>query len=321
MSGKWVEPDKRDNVVDFVREIREKTGISRNKIIVWLELPAGKYYDWKKRYGKENRHNGWIPRDWWLLEIEKQAIIDYFQRHPLEGYRRLTYMMMDDDIIAVSPSTTYRVLQGAGLLGKRNVKPSKKGTGFVQPLRAHQHWHIDICYINIDGTFYYMCTILDGYSRFVVHWEIKESMKEQDVEIILQRAKEKFPNASSRIISDNGPQFIAKDFKEFIRVSGMTHVRTSPYYPQSNGKLERYHKSMKKETVRKKAPESFSQARRVMHDYVEHYNYKRLHSAIGYIAPADKLAGKAPEILATREYKLEKARAMRKEAARIESAA
>lgn len=304
-----------------MREIREKTGISRNKIIVWLELPAGKYYDWKKRYGKENLHNGWIPRDWWLLEIEKQAIIDYFQQHPFEGYRRLTYMMMDEDIVAVSPSTTYRVLHRAGLLGRRIVKPSKKGAGFVQPLRAHQHWHIDVCYINICGTFYYLCTILDGYSRFVVHWELKESMKEQDIEIILQRALEKYPSASPRIISDNGPQFIAKDFKEFIRVSGMTHVRTSPYYPQSNGKLERYHKTMKKETVRKQAPENLSHARRIMLGFVAHYNHKRLHSAIGYIAPADKLAGKAPMILAERERKLEKARSLRKVTANAVSAA
>ena len=98
---------------------------------------------------------------------------------------------------------------------------------------------MDISYINICGTFYYLCSVLDGCSRYTVHWEIEESMTEAQVEIILQRAKEKFPNARPGIISDNGPQFIAKDFKEFIKISGMTHVRTSPYYPQSNGKIER----------------------------------------------------------------------------------
>ena len=89
-----------------------------------------------------------------------------------------------------------------------------------------------------------MCSILDGYSLYIVHWEIREKMREADMEIILQRAKEKFPDNSPRIISDNGPQFIAKDFKEFIRVMGMSHVRTSPYYPQSNGKIERDRKSV-----------------------------------------------------------------------------
>jgi putative transposase len=76
-------------------------------------------------------------------------------------------------------------------------------------------------------------TLPFGYSRFIVHWEIREKMEEIDVETILQRARERFPAATPKIISDNGPQFIAKDFKEFIRVAGMTHVRTSPYYPQT----------------------------------------------------------------------------------------
>jgi putative transposase len=112
----------------------------------------------------------------------------------------------------------------------------EEGTGFEQPLVVHQHWHIDVSYINISGTFYYLCSILDGCSRYIVNWDLRDSMTEADIEIILQGAKEQYPEARPRVISDNGPQFIAKDFKEFIRVSGMTHVRTSPYYPQSNGK-------------------------------------------------------------------------------------
>jgi len=84
-------------------------------------------------------------------------------------------------------------------------------------------------------------------SRYIVHWEIRESMTEAEIETIIQRARERHPDARPRIISDNGPQFIAKDFKEFIRICGMTHVRTSPYYPQSNGKIERWHKTLKGE--------------------------------------------------------------------------
>jgi putative transposase len=96
-------------------------------------------------------------------------------------------MMLDADVAAVSPASVWRVLKQAGLLSRWKSKPSRKGTGFEQPLRPHQHWHIDVSYINLCGTFYYLC----------------------------------------------GPQFIARDFKEFIRISGMTHVRTSPNYPQS----------------------------------------------------------------------------------------
>lgn len=208
--------------------------------------------------------------------LEKQAIINFHLKNPLEGYRRLTFMMLDADIVAVSPSSVWRVLGQEGLLKKWNGKPSKKGTGFEQPPQPHQHWHIDVSYINISGTFYYLCSVLDGYSRFIVHWDLRESMTEAEIEVILQGAKEKHLEAKPRIISDNGPQFIARDFKEFIRISGMTHVRTSPYYPQSNGKLERWHKSLKSECIRPGTPLTPEDARRLIQQYVDRYHTVRL---------------------------------------------
>ena len=177
--------------MDFVRRWSEKTEIGAGRFIGWLDITASKFYDWRERYGKVNEHNGWVPRDFWLEDWEKQAIIGFHLKNPLEGYRRLTFMMLDADIVAVSPTSVWRVLSQAGLLSKWNGKPSKKGTGFEQPLAAHQHWHIDVSYINISGTFYYLCSVLDGCSRYIVNW-----------------------------------------------ISGMTHVRTSPYYPQSNGNIE-----------------------------------------------------------------------------------
>src|SRR4030042_662531 len=138
-------------------------------------------------------------------------------------------------------------------------------------------------------------------------------MKESDVEIILQGAREKFPGAKPRLISDNGPQFIAKDFKEFIRLSGMTHVKTSPYYPQSNGKLERYHRTIKGACIRVNTPLSLADAQRLVTEFVAHYNNTRLHSAIDYITPKDKLQGRAEVILAQRDSKLAAAREARKD--------
>ena len=280
--------------------------------ISWLSIAKSKFYTWIQRYGIANEHNAPIPRDFWLEDWERQEIIRFYLDHPLEGYRRLTFMMLDQDIVAISPSSTYRVLKKADLLKKWNGKKSLKGTGFVQPLKPHEHWHVDVSYINLCGTFYYLCSLLDGCSRYIVHWEIREQMTETDVEIILQRAKEKFPEARPRIISDNGPQFVSKDFKEFIKLSGMTHVRTSPFYPQSNGKLERFHQTIKGECIRPKTPLSLEDARRVAGEYIEHYNNIRLHSAIGYIAPADKLAGRDEEIFKERDRKLEEARELRK---------
>jgi transposase InsO family protein len=137
-------------------------------------------------------------------------------------------------------------------------------------------------------------------------------MRETDIEVILERAKEKHPEAKPRIISDNGPQFIARDFKEFIRISGMTHVRTSPYYPQSNGKIERWHQSLKSECIRPGTPLSLDDAQRLVRSYVEHYNTIRLNAAVGYVTPKDMLAGRQQEIQADRDRKLEAAREHRK---------
>jgi len=307
-----VEHDIRDKVVDFVNYWSETSGISISKFILWLSISSSKFYSWRSRYGRVNEHNSWIPRDFWLEDWEKEAIIEFYLKHPDEGYRRLTYMMLDKDIAYVSPSTTYRVLSNAGLLYKWNRNKSLKGAGFREPDRAHQHWHIDISYLNITGTFYYLLSIIDGYSRYIIHWEIRESMRESDVEIVIQRAREKFPGVNPRIISDRGPQFVAKDFKEFIRVSGIDHVLTSPYYPQSNGKKERWYRTLKSECIRPKTPLSLEEARRIVAEFVEYYNTRRLHSAIGYITPIDKLNGRELEIFASRDKKLEQARARRK---------
>jgi putative transposase len=301
----------RDQIVDFVRCWSDKTDIGAGRFVEWLGVRAGKFYDWRERYGKANEHNAWVPRDFWLEDWEKKAIVDFHLKNPLEGYRRLTFMMLDQDVVAVSPSSVWRVLGQAGLLAKWNGHPSKKGTGFAQPLAAHKHWHIDVSYINISGTFYYLCSVLDGYSRFLVHWELRPSMTEAEIEIVLQRGREKYPDAKPRIISDNGPQFIARDFKEFIRIAGMTHVRTSPYYPQSNGKLERWHKSLKSECIRPGTPLSQQDAERLIQQYVDHYNNVRLHSSIGYVTPMDMLAGRQKEIQAARDRKLEEARQKR----------
>jgi transposase InsO family protein len=295
-------------VVDYVKHWSQRTELPRTRLVGWLGMGTSKFYQWQERYGQATEHNGQVPRDFWLQEWEQRAIFDFHDRHPLEGYRRLAFMMLDDDVVAVSPSTVYRTLKTAGRLDSRRWSPSKKGTGFVQPLRTHQHWHVDISYINVAGTFYYLTSVLDGFSRYIVHWEIRESMTEADVETIVQRALEKHPGAKPRIISDNGPQFIARDFKEFIRLAGITHVRTSPYYPQSNGKLERWHGSLKRECIRPAAPASLEEARRRVADYVVHYNQARLNSAIGYLTPADKLNGLETVIFAERDRKLEEAR-------------
>lgn len=121
--------------MDFVRLWSEATEIKVGRFVEWLGVTTSKFYNWRERYGRVNEHNAWVPRDFWLEN--------------------------------------------------------------VQPPQAHQHWHVDVSYINIAGTFYYVCSVLDGFSRFIVHWDLRESMTEADIEIILQVAKEKYPQAET----------------------------------------------------------------------------------------------------------------------------
>jgi transposase InsO family protein len=298
--------------VDFIAEWSETTELPIRRWLGWVPLSVAQFYRWKQRYGRANEHNGKVPRDFWLHDEERQAILDFHETHPLEGYRRLTFMMLDQDVVAVSPSTVYRVLKAANRLDRWNRAPSSKGQGFRQPTAAHQHWHTDIAYVNVGGTFYYLISVLDGYSRFLIHWELRESMTETDVEIVLERARHLFPEARPRIISDNGGAFLAKDFKVFLRIAGMTHVRTSPYYPQSNGKIERFHRTLKADAIRRFEPSDPDEARRVVGRFVEHYNHVRLHSALGYVTPADQLAGREEQLWKERDRKLEQARERRR---------
>ena len=116
--------------MDFVRRWSEKTEIGAGRFIERLDITASKFYDWRDRYGKADEHNGWVPRDFWLEEWEKQAIIGFHLKNPLEeGYRRLTFMMLDADLVAVSPTSVWRVLSQGGLLSKWNGKPSKRARG------------------------------------------------------------------------------------------------------------------------------------------------------------------------------------------------
>lgn len=307
-----MEPDLRDEVVDFVCRMSGKTQLPQKFFTDKLSLHQPKFCEWKKRYGCPNNHNGQMPRDYWLTEEEQQTAIDFYLQNQEDGYRRCTYMMMDQNILAASPSAIYRTLSKAGVLRTRQTRKPKKGGGFEQPLFPHQHWHTDISYIKIDKVFYYLVCVLDGYSRVIVHWDIRCSMEDQDIHVVQQAAVEKYPDAKPRFITDRGSQFSGKEFKTFINLHGLSHVMTSPYYPQSNGKLERFHFSIKQECIRKKIPLDLEQAKRIAAEYIRYYNEERLHSAIGYITPMDKLEGREKKVFQLRDQRLEEARKNRR---------
>lgn len=300
-------------MIETIESYNKKTGISITNLLSYAKLNKSKYYQWKRRYGVINYHNSHIPRSHWILESEKKSIIEYAKSHMNEeGYRRLCYKMLDENIVAVSPSTAYRVLKKANLISRFKSKPSSKGNGFIQPTKPHEHWHIDISYIKVLRENYFLISIIDGYSRYIVNHSLKGSMETFDIEIVLQEALEKYKDAKPRIISDNGSQFISNEFKEFIRYHGLTHIRTSIRYPESNGKKERFYQTLKKEHVRKISFLSFEDAKIRIANYIDYYNTERLHSAIDFLTPEDILKGRRIMRLQERKEKLQFARERRK---------
>ena len=249
-----------------------------------------------------------MPKSHWLLAWEIAAIINFKRLHFDEGYRRLTYMMLDQNIVAVSPSAVYRILKRENLLRTQWRHKKAKGSGFMQPLSPHEHWHLDITYINFKGTFVYLVVLIDGYSRFIVHHEVKLSVEALDIEIMMERALAKFPGVKPILITDNGPQFIANDFKEYLKIAGITHRRTRFFYPQSNGKVERVIQTAKSEAVRRFSFLDMEDLIKQILWYVTDYNEHRLHSSIGYIAPIDMLNGKQKAIFEKRIEQLKIAR-------------
>jgi len=147
--GGGTSPTPRGPAVDFVRRFSQRTERPVRWVLDRLTLAPAQFYRWIDRYRRGNTPHGPVPRAHWLVPAERDAILRYHAAHAPEGYRRLAFMLLDADVVAVSPATVYRVLKAAGRLDRWNGKPSRKGTGFQQPLLPHEHWHIDLSYVNI----------------------------------------------------------------------------------------------------------------------------------------------------------------------------
>ena len=277
-------------------------------------MSPSKFSEWKKVYGCPRLIRK-IPRSHWLLPQEKDSIVSFKREHPTIGYRALTWMMVDRDVAYVSPSSVLRTLTEAGLnnIWTRPAVGANRN-GFEQPKYIHEQWHTDISYVNYRGTFLFLIAVLEAASRAVLAWDIREKMETLDVDIVLRRAHEKWINGTDltpRLITDNGSQFIAKDYKMTLRQLGIKHTRTSPGHPQSNGKIERFHGTAKQEMLRTLPKISREQVLRDFGVWIEYYNSERLHSAIGYVAPFDVLFDRREIIVAERERKIKIAKEKR----------
>jgi putative transposase len=302
---------------------RARTGWTLRRILRRLGFPKSRYYDWRAREQEEFLEDlvpGARGSPYEILPEEKEAVIDYALRHPKEGYRRLSWMMVDEDVAYVSPSSVYRILSDADLL-YRWKRSRSRGEKPAEPTAPNERWHTDLMYLRVEDTWYFLVTVLDAYSRYVVHWDLLTTMTAAAVRVVVQDALKK-TGASPEVVTDNGSQFRAKDFKELVRDFELEHIRIRTYHPESNGRLERFHRSTR-EALDDVELKNLGRAREIIGRWVEFYNSRRLHAALQYLPPAEYWSGDPEARIGERKEKLERGRQHRERVnrARLQAAA
>jgi transposase InsO family protein len=292
---------------------------SGTKSLAWilseLGLNRSVYYDWlgKQKMGRL-ADRVVVPRSpLTVLPEEVKSAVEYAKTHPREGYRRLAWMMVDDDIVYLAPTTVYRILDRHDLLYR--WKRPEPGLGRKVPVATYpdQVWHVDLMYLWVKGRWYFLVTVLDSYSRYVVHWELALSMLASEVADIIAAALEKVPGKRPRIVRDNGSQFVSKEWREVIRHFEVEEIPIRVRHPESNGRIERYHRSVREEAFGDDEKEDYYQARDLLDQWVKYYNQERLHSALNYLRPVDYYMGNPEVLMAERKKKLTNAKARRKD--------
>jgi transposase InsO family protein len=294
-------------------------GRSRVSLEFCLErfgIKKSTYYGWFSDDGSLKDSKPRAPvNDRKILTEEILAVLNYRRDHPDIGYRKLAWQMVDENVACLSETAVYNILSKHGMLhgwARPNVDPADKEYRH-KPKYPHYHWHTDIAYIKIQGIFYFLIMLLDGYSRMLLGWELMTDMLGSSVETFIQKVKEKYPHAKPRLIHDNGSQFISLDFVRLVQTLEIQQIRTRRNHPQTNGKIERMNGTTKNEAIRPAAPSSYQEALEILKIWEYQYNYQRLHAGISYLRPADMFFGRGKQILNERVQKLEIARSNRRQ--------
>lgn len=295
----------------LVSVTQARTGWTIRRILHRLGLSKARYRDWVKRAARDALADRppiarWVDG---ILVEERAAVMQYALAHPKDGYRRLAWQMVDADVAYLSPSSVYRILSEADLL-YRWKRSQSSGAAPAKPTRPHERWHTDLMYLRIQDTWFFLVTVLDAYSRYVVHWELLTTMRAADVQLVIQHALEQ-TGATPDMVTDNGSQFTAKEFKDLIRRFVFKHIRIRWYHPESNGLVERFHRSTR-EALGESELRNLGQARELIGAWVREYNETRLHAGLGYLTPAEYYRGDPAARVAERDAKLQAGRERRR---------
>ncbi len=289
--------------------IVEGSELSVRKTLEELQVNRSSFYIWYKRYkqygydGLTNRDKG--PRRFWnkIPDIEKKRVVEIALEQPEKSPRELAWHITDTEGYYISESSVYRILKSYDLITSPAFIVLSASDKFKDPThRINELWQTDFTYFKITGWgWYYMASILDDYSRYIITWKLFTSMSATDVMEVLEDAQTKTGTRvvkirhKPRLLTDNGPCYLSNDLKEYLEESDIKHTRGAPYHPQTQGKIERFHRTMK--NVVKLDNYYYPWALEKEIDvFVKYYNTKRYHESLNNVTPADVYYGRYHEI-------------------------
>ena len=289
-------------------EIMQKVQTSRapiRKVLRQLDVPKSTYYRWRSGIKAPGRRTRTIP---WnrLAEGERQRVLTIARASPAWSSRQVAAWITDNDDFSVSESTVFRILKREGLVRRIEVPVPASNEYRHKTTAPHQLWATDASYFRVAGWgYYYMVTVLDDFSRFILAWRLQVDMTTPSLIEVVQDAVDLTGMTDvqvedrTRLLSDNGSGYVSRLFREYLQLVGIRHVLAAPYHPQTNGKLERYHQTLKRDVnqLPYDVPRELEVA---IGKFVDFYNYRRYHKALKDITPADMLAGRQNEILGKR---------------------
>ncbi len=281
----------------------------RRKIMAELGVPKSTYYRWRARLSQDtaedrsDRNRPWNS----LTPEEESVVLEVAMEYTDLSSRQLAAWITDNKGFSVSESTVYRILRREGLVKSPEMMMAAGKEFHTKTTRPHNMWATDASNFRVAGWgFYYMVTVMDDFSRFILSWKLQRDMTSDSFIEVIQDAVDLTGMADvplddrTRLLSDNGPGYVSRAFGDYLRLVGIRHILASPYHPQTNGKLERYHQSIKREVnqVSYDVPRNLEVA---ISDFVSYYNNRRYHKALGNVTPADVLHGRRDQIIKERK--------------------
>ncbi len=292
----------------------EESNLSVRKTLQQIDISRSTFYEWYKRY-QEAGYEGLAPKhrtphQFWnaIPEWEKQRVVEVAREYPEKSCRELAFHITDKEGYFISESSVYRILKAHNLVTSPVYTVISAKNHFEHPTsRVNELWQTDFTYLKvIDWGWYYLLTVLDDYSRYIIAWRLCKSMIAEEAKKTLEIAigktglKHVHVYHRPRLLSDNGSCFISMELKDYLSQYDMKHIRTRTYHPMTQGKIERYHRSMKNLVLLDNYYSPTELEARIS-EWVNHYNNHRYHEAIDNVTPSDRFFGRDKEILEQRQ--------------------